>query len=167
MIPTITTREENSNLCINHHPMIIIIIFIIISSIRQDTICTRAARIVKNGPMQIPASFWFFSSVVHVTILISIDKSVDSMLGIRTWGSKMEGANKSTELWGHPSSRNCLINKLAQFFGQGSSVDEQQDRPNSQTCTERLECIIMVCHIHNSLPLGPMQAFISFYQRAS
>ena len=30
-------------------------------------------------------------------------KSIDGMLGSRTQGSRMEGTDKSTELWRHPS----------------------------------------------------------------
>ena len=52
-----------------------------------------------NGP--IPASFSLFSSFPHYTIQY-IDESVDSVLGIRTRGGRMEGADESTELWRHP-----------------------------------------------------------------
>ena len=31
-----------------------------------------------------------------------LKKSIDGVLGTRTQGSKMEGADKSTELWRHP-----------------------------------------------------------------
>ena len=31
-----------------------------------------------------------------------LKKSVDGVLGIRTWGGRMEGANESTELRRHP-----------------------------------------------------------------
>ena len=30
------------------------------------------------------------------------DISVDGVLGNRSWGDRMEGADKSTELWQHP-----------------------------------------------------------------
>ena len=35
----------------------------------------------------------------HITIQLQIEKSVDVVLGIQTWGRKMIGANGSTELW--------------------------------------------------------------------
>ena len=31
-----------------------------------------------------------------------LKKSVDGVLGIQTWGGRMEGANESTELWRNP-----------------------------------------------------------------
>ena len=33
------------------------------------------------------------------------DKSVDGVLGIRTWGGRMVGADESTELWRRPDNR--------------------------------------------------------------
>ena len=60
----------------------------------------------KNGSN--PASFLFiFVLFSHrmdksSTNLTIIEKSVDGMLGSRTWGGRMEGADKSTELWWHP-----------------------------------------------------------------
>ena len=53
--------------------------------------------------------FLFISSFQHVTIQIQIDKSVDGVLGIQTWGGRMEGADKSTELWWHPSYKIITI----------------------------------------------------------
>ena len=41
------------------------------------------------------------SSFFQMTQLY-IDKSVDGMLGTRTWGGRIEGADESTELWRHP-----------------------------------------------------------------
>ena len=31
--------------------------------------------------------------------IIQIEKSLDGVLGIRTWGRKMVGADETTELW--------------------------------------------------------------------
>ena len=50
--------------------------------------------------------FRLFASFQHVTIQIQIEKSVDGVLGIWTQGSRMEGANESTELWRHPKEFN-------------------------------------------------------------
>ena len=33
---------------------------------------------------------------------------MDGVLGISTWGIKMEGADESTELWRHPKLHPCL-----------------------------------------------------------
>ena len=43
-----------------------------------------------------------FSSFLNDTIQIEIDKSVDGVLGTQTQGGRMEGKDKSTELWRHP-----------------------------------------------------------------
>ena len=37
-----------------------------------------------------------------LTISIQIEKSVDGVLGIRTWGRRMVGADETTELWRPP-----------------------------------------------------------------
>ena len=50
------------------------------------------------------ASFCLFSSFPHDTIGIQIDKSIDGVLGTRTWGGRIEGTDESTEL--HPR---CLL----------------------------------------------------------
>ena len=46
--------------------------------------------------------FIFVFSTRHNLNSNLIEKSVDGVLGIQTWGGKMEGANKSTELRRHP-----------------------------------------------------------------
>ena len=45
--------------------------------------------------------FVYFRSFL-VTISTQIEKSIDGMLGIRTRGRRMEGADESTELWRPP-----------------------------------------------------------------
>ena len=59
-----------------------------------------------NGPN--PASFWFIFVLFHNTRtnFTLNDKSIDGVLGSRTRGGMMEGADESTELWRHPY---CLI----------------------------------------------------------
>ena len=47
-----------------------------------------------------PGLFLFIFCSFLVTIsIIQIEKSVDGVLGIQTWGCKMVGADKTTELW--------------------------------------------------------------------
>ena len=46
--------------------------------------------------------FCLFPSFLHDTIQNLIDKSIDGVLGTRTQGSNMEGADNSTELWRLP-----------------------------------------------------------------
>ena len=54
--------------------------------------------IVKNGP--IPASFFvYFRYFLDTISIIHIEKSVDGVLGIRTRGRGMVGADETTELW--------------------------------------------------------------------
>ena len=55
----------------------------------------------KYGP--IPASFSFIFVHFHITNQLQIEKSVDGVLGIRTRGRSMVGANKTTELWWPPA----------------------------------------------------------------
>ena len=56
----------------------------------------------KNEP--ISASFSFiFVFFLRVTIQIQFDLSIDGVLGTRTRGGRMGGADKSTELWRHPN----------------------------------------------------------------
>ena len=52
----------------------------------------------KNGP--IPASFCLFSSFSHYNF--KLKESVDGVLGIRTRGRRMVGADETTELWRPP-----------------------------------------------------------------
>ena len=40
----------------------------------------------------------------HITNQLQIDKSIDGVLGIRTRGRRMEGADETTELWRPPAS---------------------------------------------------------------
>ena len=42
--------------------------------------------------------FVYFCSFL-VTISIQIEKSVDGVFGIQTWGRRMAGADETTELW--------------------------------------------------------------------
>ena len=57
-----------------------------------------AGLFLKNGP--IPASFSVYFRLFNM--LQFKLKSVDSVLGNRTRGGRMEGANESTELRRHP-----------------------------------------------------------------
>ena len=52
--------------------------------------------------ISIPASFHLFSSFLHDTNQIQIDKSIDVVHGTRTRGSRIEDIDESTELWQHP-----------------------------------------------------------------
>ena len=44
----------------------------------------------------------FFSQDKYSTNLTINDESGDGVLGAQTWGGRMVGADKSTELWWHP-----------------------------------------------------------------
>ena len=55
------------------------------------------------------ASFRLFSSFLFYTNQIQIDKSVDGVLGTQTRGGRMDGVDKSTELWCHPQKQKLHI----------------------------------------------------------
>ena len=44
-----------------------------------------------------------------------MDKSVHGVLGTRTWGSSMEGADKSTDPWWHPQNLQYLTSYQVQL----------------------------------------------------
>ena len=57
----------------------------------------------QNGPN--PASFVYFRPF-HNTMTNTVhnltNKYIDGVLGTRTWGGRVVGADESTELWRHP-----------------------------------------------------------------
>ena len=57
-------------------------------------------QLIKNGP--IPASFFVYFCSFLVIISTQIEKSIDGVHGIRTWGRRMVGADETTELWRPP-----------------------------------------------------------------
>ena len=46
--------------------------------------------------------FVYFCYFLDTFSIIQIEKSIDGVLGIRTWGCNMVGAAKTTELWQTP-----------------------------------------------------------------
>ena len=46
-----------------------------------------------------PGLFFVYFHSFLITISIQIEKSIDGVLGIRTWGHMMVGADETTELW--------------------------------------------------------------------
>ena len=65
------------------------------------------AIILKNMGTSQPLSVYFRPFLVPITIsIIQIEKSIDGVLGILTWGPKMVGANETTELWRPPYYHN-------------------------------------------------------------
>ena len=72
----------------------------------------------------------FFSHDKYSTNLTINDKSIDGVLGTRTRGGRMVGADESTELWRHPnymnvdhtrehicpSESNCLVTRLGKHI---------------------------------------------------
>ena len=45
--------------------------------------------------------FVYFCYFLDTISIIQIEKSIDGVLGIQTWGRRMVGADKTTELWSH------------------------------------------------------------------
>ena len=62
---------------------------------------------LKNGPTQASFLFIFILFSHHMdkysTNLTIKIKSIDGLLESQTWGGRMEGTDKSTELWRHPN----------------------------------------------------------------
>ena len=56
----------------------------------------------KNGPNPASFLFSFFSHGKYSTNLTIRDNSIEDVLGTRTRGSRMVGADESSELWWHP-----------------------------------------------------------------
>ena len=46
--------------------------------------------------------FVYFRSFLITISIIQIEKSIDGVLGIQTWGRRMVGADETTELWRPP-----------------------------------------------------------------
>ena len=51
-----------------------------------------------------------------ITISIQIEKSVDGVLGIQTWGRSMVGADETTELWRPPNVVQCSVLSCRKCF---------------------------------------------------
>ena len=49
-----------------------------------------------------PGLFFVYVRTFLLTIKMQIEKSIDGVLGIRTWGCRMVGADETTELWRPP-----------------------------------------------------------------
>ena len=63
--------------------------------------------------------FVYFSYFLNTISIIQIEKSVDGVLGIRTRGRRMVGADKTTELWRPPSPHMfVLIHRGATHYVQ-------------------------------------------------
>ena len=60
-----------------------------------------------------PASTFLTS---HGTNLTINDKSVDGVLGSRTLGGRMEGADESTEVWRHRKGTSFFLHKKLLYF---------------------------------------------------
>ena len=65
--------------------------------------------------------FVYFHYFLDTISIIQIEKSVDGVLGIQTWGCRMVGADKTTELWRPPSF--ILVNALNPKKGTLPKVD--------------------------------------------
>ena len=65
-------------------------------------ICLISATLLMFFKWANPGLFLFYFCSFLVTISIQIEKSIDGVLGIRTWGRRMVDADKTTELWRPP-----------------------------------------------------------------
>ena len=71
------------------------------SSIRNDNFFLK--KIGQSRPL-----FVYFRYFLDTISIIQFEKSVDGVLGIRTWGRRMVGGDETTELW-QPPNDNLLI----------------------------------------------------------
>ena len=55
--------------------------------------------------------FVYFRYFLDTISIIQIEKSVDGVLGIQTWGCRMVGADETTELWRPPTKISYPQNK--------------------------------------------------------
>ena len=64
--------------------------------------------------------FVYFCYFLDTISIIQIEKSVDGVLGIQTWGRRMVGADKTTELWRPPIVHRGYqsIKHAADFFSR-------------------------------------------------
>ena len=46
-----------------------------------------------------PGLFFVYFCPFHITIQLQIEKSIDGVLRIQTWGRRMVGADEITEIW--------------------------------------------------------------------
>ena len=72
--------------------------------------------VILNGSN--PASFCFFSFFPHCKAKYSTTVTLnyvrlDEVLGTRTRGGRMEGANESTEPCWHPKTRECFLTSIS------------------------------------------------------
>ena len=74
------------------------------TSVHRASDCRAKTTILffKNGPIQ--ALFVYFLPFLITISIIQIEKSVVGVLGIRTRGHSMVGADKTTELWRPPKT---------------------------------------------------------------
>ena len=59
--------------------------------------------LLQKGPSSVinlrPLFVYFRSFLITISVIIQIEKILDGVLGIRTHGRRMVGADKTTELW--------------------------------------------------------------------
>ena len=91
-----------------------------------------------NGPILASFSVYFRLFNTLQFKFFKLKKSVDGVLGIRTRGGRMEGANESTELRRHPNMTNPL-SKHVWLLGQSCC---------SSPSTKKLHCCTYLSHTH-------------------
>ena len=70
--------------------------------------------LLKNGP--IPASFCFIFVLFLLQFQYKIEKSVDGVLGIRTWGRRMVGTDETMELWRLPTLYVLFLGLFSEYL---------------------------------------------------
>ena len=60
--------------------------------------------------------FFVYFRPFHITNQLQIEKSIDGVLGIRTRGHRMVGADETTELWRPPALHSYLRFQQHEIF---------------------------------------------------
>ena len=79
--------------------------------------------------------FVYLCYFLNTISIIQIQKSVDGVLGIQTWGRSMVGADLTTELWRPPSHYFTYLSFHLLMWLFFLRRDQTQHRPNQRTLT--------------------------------
>ena len=79
--------------------------------------------------------FVYFRYFLDTISIIQIEKSIDGVLGIRTWGRRMAGTDETMELWQPPLGVNLVCGKVlnkTKIWKKCSLLEKAQYCKNNQ-----------------------------------